>query len=159
MFWNSSLVEFNCELPANAIFSQTFEGTNIEVFTTPSKTLPSNWFGYGGLVQGVKTLIIFDAQLPDDAEDTSDMFSGCTSLRVFNSDMPSSLMRAMDMFKGCKLNKASVRRIVETMPTGAGGYSSRITIGIDSSEITQVEQNEFRDIMSGKGWTVSWERN
>lgn len=59
---------------------------------------------------------------------------------------------------GCKLSKASVEKIAETIPTYTSG-SHPITIGVDSTSITQAEQDAANAILVGKGWTVSWERN
>lgn len=61
------------------------------------------------------------------------------------------------MFYACKLNKASVQKIADTIPTVSGTH--RITIGIDSTQITQEEQDAFNTTIVGKGWTTTWQRN
>lgn len=87
------------------------------------------------------------------------MFYDCTSLREFNVDMPPALTAAYHTFHGCKLNKASVQRIVDTIPTYTDGKARGITIGIDSTQITQAEQDAFNTTIVGKGWTTTWQRN
>lgn len=83
------------------------------------------------------------------------MFYGCSSLETFESDMP-VLSDAEGMFSGCKLDKDSVENIVDSVPVSQGG---EITIGYDSTLITQQEEDAYNAALVNKGWTVSWERN
>lgn len=61
------------------------------------------------------------------------------------------------MFYGCKLDKASVQNIVDTIPTWTSD-THKISIGVDSTKITQAEQDAFNTTLVGKGWTVTWQR-
>ena len=95
--------------------------------------------------------------MPSVLSDASYMFNGCTNLTEWTVDLPSGLSDASWMFDGCKLNKASVQKIADSIPTVSGTH--RITIGIDSTQITQAEQDAFNTTIVNKGWTVTWERN
>lgn len=85
------------------------------------------------------------------------MFSDCSGLTSFSAALPNSLSTATSMFYGCKLDKASVQNIVDTIPTWTSG-THRIAIGVDSTKITQAEQDAFNTTLVGKGWTVTWQR-
>lgn len=91
-------------------------------------------------------------------EDGTDMFKGCTNFSVANLS-PTSLVTAPGMFSGCKLGVQSVALIAARIKSYGGGGTHEITIGVDSSQITQSLQNNFNSTMTSKGWTVTWERN
>ena len=98
--------------------------------------------------------------LPNSLGDVSYMFYGCTGLRNFTPSL-AGLTNCEDfenMFSGCKLNKASVQNIVNTIPTYTSG-SDAITIGYDSTEITQEDEDAFNTTLTNKGWMVAWQRN
>lgn len=86
------------------------------------------------------------------------MFMYDENLTSFTSVLSDSLTSADFMFSCCKLDKASVQNIANTIPTWMSG-THKITIGVDSSKITQAEQDAFNATIVGKGWTVTWERN
>lgn len=86
------------------------------------------------------------------------MFYDCSNLTSFSAALPNSLTDAIYMFLNCKLDKASVQNIVDTIPTWTSG-THKITIGVDSTKITQEEQDAFNTTLVGKGWTVTWQRN
>lgn len=100
----------------------------------------------------------FTAALPSNLDTTTQMFDGCSSLTSFTPSLPSALKTATNMFRGCKLDKESVQNIVNTIPTYTSG-THQIAIGVDSTKITQAEQNAFNTTLTGKRWTVTWERN
>ena len=82
------------------------------------------------------------------------MFNGCTSLRHCVVDLSRltkySAYAASSMFRGCKLDKASVESIVGTLPTPSTVRD--ITIGYDSTEITQEEEDAYNTTLVGKNW-------
>ena len=86
------------------------------------------------------------------------MFVDCSGLTSFSPAMPNSLTNASGMFSGCKLDKDSVQNIVDTIPTYTSG-SHAITIGYDSTEITQEDEDAFDTTLANKGWTVTWQPN
>lgn len=83
------------------------------------------------------------------------MYYDCTSLTHVVMDYQ-SLTSGDIMFHHCKLDKESLQLIVSDINTVNAG---NITIGIDSTKITQEEQNAANAILAGKGWTVTWQRN
>lgn len=83
------------------------------------------------------------------------MYYQCYALSHVVMDY-SALTSGVIMFTGCKLDKESLQLIVSDIKTVNAG---EITIGIDSSKITQEEQNTANTALVNKGWTVYWERN
>ena len=67
-----------------------------------------------------------------------------------------SLESGVNMFAGCALDYESVRRIADTLPTGATGT---ITIGIDHTLEMDTDVQEALAVTIGKGWTVEEEYN
>lgn len=90
-------------------------------------------------------------------EDGTDMFKGCTSFKVIPSSLK-SLVTAPGMFSGCKLDMQSMA-LIATRIKSYGGGTHEITIGVDSNEVTQAQQNAANAVMTNRGWTVTWERN
>lgn len=91
-------------------------------------------------------------------EDGTDMFKGCTSFKVIASS-PRFLVTAPGMFSGCKINFMSLQVMANTIKKWTDGGTHEITIGVDSNEVTQAQQNAANTTMTNRGWTVTWERN
>lgn len=85
------------------------------------------------------------------------MFMYCYELTSFSGDL-SSLDNGEYMFSECKLDLESVQRIADSLPSYDSG-SHPITIGVDSFEVTQGQQDEANTTIVTKGWTVTWQRN
>lgn len=126
----SSLASFTSELPNLTDGSNMFDGC--KAFTSWTVELPNLTNGYY-------------------------MFSTCPKLSSFNSVL-SALNTAAGMFHGCKLNNESLQNIVTTIKSWSSG-THKITIGVNSNLVTQAQQDEADTILTGKGWTVTWERN
>lgn len=94
----------------------------------------------------------------DGVMDPYGMFQGCTSLTSFNSDL-SSLIDGEDMFTGCKLDKTSVERIVNSLPTHTDGWNHLIAIGCDANEVSQSDVSTYESTLTAKGWTATFSRN
>lgn len=85
------------------------------------------------------------------------MFYSCSNLTSFTGDL-SSLTTGTDMFLGCKLDLTSVNLIANSLPTLTSG-SHPITIGVDSTQVTQAQQDAANATLVSKGWTATWQRN
>lgn len=109
--------------------------------------------------------------------EAQNMFARCWNLRHFYPNMETiswpKLTNASGMFSGCRLDKKSVLKICNALPTYTDGSSHPITIGchvdlqydpdvnaafkkIDINYVPNVELSET--ITNGKGWTltVNW---
>lgn len=87
----------------------------------------------------------------------TNMFNGCGNLTSFDCDL-SALGGGGGMFSGCKLDLASVNRIANSLPRHTFGVHD-ITIGVDSTQVTEEQQDAANAKMTSKGWAVEWERN
>lgn len=122
--------------------------------------LPSRLADASSMFRGCTGLTEWNVELPSGLTTAFSMFSGCTGLTEWTVELPSGLINASSMFAYCKLNKASVQRIVNSIPdVREVSGTHNITIGIDSTQITQAEQDAFDTTIVGKGWTVTWQRN
>ena len=98
--WNGGLIEFNSSLPELKSGVQMFDTCALTNFNIPLPKL----------------------------ENGSNMFYRCGSLSNFESDLP-SLQNGNFMFENSKLNKTSVIRIINSLPTYNSG-SHVISLGI-----------------------------
>lgn len=160
MFKNcTSLTSFTGDLHSNRLQCQNmFEGC------TSLKTL---WPDYAGqefpwslrnvnyMFLNCSSLESFPFTLGSGYGICTGMFQGCSKLQ-WTTPFQTALRNAVGFFSGCKLNKASVETIINS-PTRT--TSSPITIGIDSTLITQEEQDAYNTQLVNKRWTVTWERN
>lgn len=183
MFYGcSGLTEFRCDMPSLTSGSQMFNGCT--GLTTIESDL-SSWNG-GRLFTSVDNIKTIKADLssykPDGSMYTSffaymsklEWFEGslrsavktdylllnAPKVKHFKTDL-SSLTSAQSMFSsGSKLDKETVESIVNTIKDlAAAGTTGYITLPIDSTQITQAEQDAFNAIITGKGWTTTWKRN
>lgn len=139
---------------ASNMFSLCFALTSWNVELSNVLQYTDSMFGYCSSLTSFSTP---SRTLPNSITNASYMFNDCSNLTSFNAALPNSLSEADFMFYGCKLNKASVQNIVDTIPTWTSG-THMITIGVDSTKITQAEQNAFNTTLVGKGWRVTWQR-
>lgn len=110
--------------------------------------------------------------------EAQNMFSRCWNLRHFYPNMETiswpKLTNASSMFSGCRLDKKSVLKICNALPTYTDGSSHPITIGchidlkndvevntalkkVDINYVPNVELTE--NIVESKGWTLTVQFN
>lgn len=103
-----------------------------------------------------KVMVRFAGELPK-LKTAQNMFEACPKLAEFVPELP-SLENAPGAFSGCKLTRESVAGIVQSVPAYDSG-NHNIDIGVDSTLLTQEDQDALDAIMVAKGWTVTWHRN
>jgi hypothetical protein len=114
---------------------------------------------------GCSKLTAFEISNTSNLSDATGMFSGCTSLETFNGDCSKIIRYACNMFQGCKLNKESVQRIADTLPTYQPptkksedvNKPGNITIHVNKS-LPQEDLDYIKSLFNTikeKGWTVS----
>lgn len=103
------------------------------------------------MFEGCKNLVRFKGNLPK-LFDGKNMFAKCENLREFEAALD-GLYFGEGMFEGCNLNKASVERIVDSVPHHTNG-THFIDIGYDSSEISDKDIEEYTEKMKAKGWNA-----
>ncbi len=86
---------------------------------------------------------------------TTNMFSGCSKLAHWDGTF-GQLTSASNMFNGCVLDLESVQNLANALPRISGGG---MTIGVDSTKVSQEQQDAANAIIVDKGWTVTWQRN
>lgn len=176
---NGTLTEWNVPLPNLKAGYGMFEGcTGLTAWTTPLQRLTDGtrmFKGCTGLTGPIEARMV--AKLTNGTsmfegctgitactsalgylEDGTDMFKGCTSFKVIASS-PRFLVTAPGMFSGCKINFLTLQVMASTIKNWTDGGTHEITIGVDSNEVTQAQQNAANTIMTNRGWTVTWERN
>lgn len=175
---NGTLTEWNVPLPNLKAGYGMFEGcTGLTAWTTPLRSLTDGtrmFKGCTGLTGPIEASMVTKVTNGTSMfegctgitncksalgylEDGTDMFKGCTSFKSISSSLK-SLVTAPGMFSGCKLDTQSMALIVNKIKPYGGG-THEITIGVDSSQISQAQQNAANVVMTSKGWTVTWERN
>lgn len=145
------------QLPSTINFASLRDGTymfglseHLESFACdlPALTRGVNMFS------GCTQLTSYEGDTP--AMTVSDnMFAGCSKLTHWQGSLE-SLYSARNMFTECKLDLESVQNIVNALPNVSDGH---VSIGVDSTKVTQEKQDAANSIIVGKGWTVTWWRN
>lgn len=145
------------QLPSTINFASLRDGTymfglseHLESFACdlPALTRGVNMFS------GCTQLTSYEGDTP--AMTVSDnMFAGCSKLTHWQGSLE-SLYSARNMFTECKLDLESVQNIVNALPNVSDGH---VSIGVDSTKVTQEKQDAANAIIVGKGWTVTWWRN
>ena len=131
-----------------------YGSTSLTSFTSDMPVLTDG----GGMFDGSTSLTSFTSDMPALTEGGY-MFSGCRSLTSFSGDL-SALTNGDGMFYGCKLDLDSVNRIASTInDLKSQSMSGWFTIGVNSSLVTQAQQDAANAILVNKGWTVNWQRN
>ena len=157
MFWKcTGLTEWTIDLPSG-LSNASSMFRDCSGLTEWTGELPSGLSDASHMFRGCTGLTTWTAEMPSGLTIVDSMFYGCTSLTEWTGELPSGLSSATTMFYRCKLNKASVQKIADSIPTVSGTH--KITIGIDSTQITQAEQDAFNTTITDKGWTVTWQRN
>lgn len=156
--YSTSLTTFTSNLHDGCGCQQMFEGCTSLATVWPDRTEFWSLGGCSWMFKGCTSLTGWHLSFPAGLTDVQGMFNGCTSFRNWTAQSMGGVSSATGLFIGCKLSKASVQNIVNTIPTYTSG-THPITIGVDSTDITQTEQDAFNTTLVGKGWTVSWERN
>lgn len=113
MFVSNQIIDFGSALPSlkfgDSMFSSgAFKG---EIF---SIDLPELLYGYMMFYHS-PSLIEFTGEMPK-LLDGSNMFWLCSNLMSFQCDLPNCCL-GKGMFQGCKLDKPSVKRILESLPS------------------------------------------
>lgn len=86
---------------------------------------------------------------------SDNMFAGCSKLTHWKGSLE-SLYSGRNMFTECKLDLESVQNIANTLPNISDGH---VSIGVDSTKVTQEQQDSVNRIIVNKGWTITWLRN
>lgn len=105
--------------------------------------------GCTGITGCVATLI--------NLEDGTNMFKGC-NLREASVSLQ-NLVTAPGMFSGCQLGVQTMISLINRTKTWTDGGTHEITIGVNSTAVTQAQQDSANTTLTNKGWTVTWERN
>lgn len=140
-----------------------FRNQSLESFnaTMPRLTTAQNMF------KGCSNLTRFASNMPK-LTDGSNMFKGCSNLTTFSGMMP-NLSKATNMFKDAKLNKQSVKNIINQLYNGNGISENDveiITIGVNATEgqdndfMTYLNKNEHITNVSGQKWKlkINWKQ-
>lgn len=156
--YSTNLTTFTGALHDGCGCQQMFEGCTSLATVWPDRTEFWSLSGCSWMFLNCTSLTGWHLSFPAGLTNVQSMFQGCTSLRDWTAESMGGVSSASGLFMSCKLSKASVQKIVDTIPSYTSG-SHPITIGVDSTSITQEEQDAANAILAGKGWTVSWERN
>lgn len=132
---------------------------SISVLTSFSGGLPNLTNGYY-MFSGCSSLTSWTVDLPN-LTDGSYMFSGCSGLTSFTGALP-NLTNGSNMFSGCTLDKDSVHRIAESIPSkpddATSGYS--LTLGIDYSLHEDADvAADLATITTTKKWSLTTQWN
>lgn len=157
MFNGSGLTSWNIDLP-KLVNGQSMFGTGSA--NSKLKTFSGN---LDSLENG-QSMFYYTNRLttfaPDNLSKLSNgnyMFYTNHMLKSFMIPLP-ALSTGDQMFANCNIDLDSLTNIVTTLPTYTEG-SHPITIGVDRNVVTQEQQNNANTILTGKGWTVTWQRN
>lgn len=153
MFAQSSITSFKGDLPSATSTIYMFQ--NCTSLTSFESDIPNVGYSAYFMFNGCTSLTSFKCNMPS-AKDCGQMFKGCSNLSHVECNF-ASLQTAREMFSGCKLDKESVDNILETINPNASHYS--ITIGVDSTQVSELDQAAYAITFAEKGWTVEWERN
>lgn len=151
-----NLTSWTVELPnltnGNGMFASC-ERLSSWTVDLPNLTNGSNMLYYSKLTS-------WTIELPNLTDGTY-MFTG-SNLTSFSVELP-KLTRGSSMFAKCKLDKASVHRIAESIPTKSAGASSsdyKLTLGIDASLETDTDvAADLETIKTTKQWTLTTQWN
>ena len=141
--------EFPAATRANGVFLRCYRLTESEAkFPVATNTQ--------GCYQASYRLTRFGGEIPLSKEiDT--MFYDCYNLSNFEADIPKG-STATNMFHNCLLNKESVLRISNTLPTYTSG-THNIKLGINKELETDEEVLAAITTIKSKGWTVTTQWN
>lgn len=153
MFWFTGLRQTKDNYPnitsANGMFEQC------TLLTTSSAKFPSAT-AIESTFNGCVRLCSFYGAFPKGTYGLN-VFYNNYNLSIFDADLP-SLTNAQNMFNGTILNKTSVLRIANSIPTYTSG-THNIIIGIQKSLETDEEVLAAIELIKSKGWTVTTQWN
>lgn len=174
---NTSLTEWKVPLPNLKAGYSMFEGcTGLTTWTISLSSLTDGTRMFKG--SGLKGLVV--KPWVDKVTNGTSMFEGCTGLTGCTASLVNledgtdmfkgcrlaeayvglqNLVTAPGMFSGCKLGVQSMIGLINRTKTWTDGGTHEITIGVNSTAITQGQQDSANATLTGKGWTVTWERN
>ena len=168
VFAGRSFTTFGGDLSSLVIGYDMFYGcTNLTTFTSDLSSLTHG----SGMFYGCKKLTSFNSGLRS-LTNANDMFYGCTNLTTFTSDLSSltdckrmffkcinlttftsnlsSLTDGDSMFYDCKLNKESVKNIINCLKnSNTCSTSASLELGIDASLKTDKELQTLLGITEG----------
>jgi hypothetical protein len=163
MFYScTSLTAFKGDVSASINADSMFNGcSNIEEIEADMPKAQRAW----NICTNCKKLVRFKSNFSD-LVSLGSGFNGCSSLSVFEADLP-KLGNSEAAFGSCILNKESVLRICNSLPTYTSG-TWKITLGIHIDHqydeevlaaIALIDKAQTPVADGGKGWTVAVQWN